>query len=214
MDAVYGAIMDMYGEFMEICKICWQDVGRDSLGRGLVNSMPSRIALTIFYMETLMCLSILVSMIMNIYRKLPVDRFIKFYAHDYQYVSEFCLYKYWYTCHDLHAQILIIHNLFLREWLKDLWNGFKYAVGFKYQHGHIEGLVQKRRNSSAFALELHLFCGNKSGFCCNIEYPSKTLLKLKFCETSFIQNSRFSCQIVLNICTEHGSDTAMLHAKF
>ena len=41
-----------------------------------------------------------------------------------------------------------------------------------------------------------------------------THAKLKSIEISFVQNTHFSSQIILNICTEHGSDTAVLCAKF
>ena len=43
---------------------------------------------------------------------------------------------------------------------------------------------------------------------------SKTHLKFKSREISFDQNIHFSCQIVLKFCTEHGSYTAVLCAKF
>ena len=49
---------------------------------------------------------------------------------------------------------------------------------------------------------------------CNIGYPSETYLKLKFREMSFLNNSRFGYPIVVTFCTEHGSDTAVLCAKF
>ena len=48
---------------------------------------------------------------------------------------------------------------------------------------------------------------------CNIVYPSETHLKLNSREISFGQNIYFSGQIVLKICTEHGSYTAMLCTK-
>ena len=49
---------------------------------------------------------------------------------------------------------------------------------------------------------------------CNIRYPSKTHLKLKPREISFIHDIRFSCLIVLTFCTEHGTDIALLCANF
>ena len=49
---------------------------------------------------------------------------------------------------------------------------------------------------------------------CNIWYPSETHLNPKFREISFAHSIRFSCPIVLTLCTEHGSDTAILCAKF
>ena len=52
------------------------------------------------------------------------------------------------------------------------------------------------------------------GVLCNIWYPSKTHLKLKSREISFVHNIRFSCPIVLKFCTEHGSITAVLCATF
>ena len=52
-------------------------------------------------------------------------------------------------------------------------------------------------------------CPWYGGLCNNIIYPSKTHLKLKSREISFIHNIRFSCPIVLKFCTEHGSITAV-----
>ena len=52
------------------------------------------------------------------------------------------------------------------------------------------------------------------GVACNIGYPSETYLKLKSHEISFAHNLFISNPIVLKFCTEHGSDTAMLSAKF
>ena len=47
---------------------------------------------------------------------------------------------------------------------------------------------------------------------CNIGYPSETHLKLTSHKISFVHNICLSCPIVF--CTEHGTDTAMLRAKF
>ena len=41
-----------------------------------------------------------------------------------------------------------------------------------------------------------------------------THMGLKFQEISFVHNIHFSCQIILKICTEDGSDTAVLCTKF
>ena len=49
---------------------------------------------------------------------------------------------------------------------------------------------------------------------CNIEYPCETCLKLKSREISFVQNIHFNCQMVLKLCIEHGTDTAVLCANF
>ena len=48
----------------------------------------------------------------------------------------------------------------------------------------------------------------------DIGYPSETHIKLKSRENSFAHNIRFSCSIVLKLCTEHGSVTAVLYVKF
>ena len=48
----------------------------------------------------------------------------------------------------------------------------------------------------------------------NIRYPSEIHLKLKSREISFAHNPCFSWPITLKFCTEHGSITAMLCAKF
>ena len=53
-----------------------------------------------------------------------------------------------------------------------------------------------------------------SGACCNLGYPSETNLKLKSRDFSFVQNIQFSCQIILKFCSEHGSETDVLCAKF
>ena len=50
--------------------------------------------------------------------------------------------------------------------------------------------------------------------CCNIGYPSETHLKLKSCEIFFAHNICFIYPIILKFCTEHGSITAVLCAKF
>ena len=48
-----------------------------------------------------------------------------------------------------------------------------------------------------------------------IEYiPSETDLQLKSYEIAFAYNLLLSCQMVLKFCTEHGSITAVLCAKF
>ena len=49
---------------------------------------------------------------------------------------------------------------------------------------------------------------------CNEKYPSETHLKLKSRKISFVHNIHLNNPIVLNFCTEHGSITAMLCAKF
>ena len=50
--------------------------------------------------------------------------------------------------------------------------------------------------------------------CCNILYPSETRIQLKFCENLFAHNLLYSCQIILQLCIEHGSITAMPWANF
>ena len=52
------------------------------------------------------------------------------------------------------------------------------------------------------------------GVLCNIGYPSETHLKLKSSEILLVHNIRFSGSIHFKFCTEHGSITAMLCAKF
>ena len=49
---------------------------------------------------------------------------------------------------------------------------------------------------------------------CNIGYPSETHLKLKSAEILYVHNLLINHSIVLKFCPEHGSDTAMLCAKF
>ena len=48
----------------------------------------------------------------------------------------------------------------------------------------------------------------------NIGYPYETHPKLKCHEISFVHKIRCRSPIVLKFCTEHGSDTAVLCAKF
>ena len=55
---------------------------------------------------------------------------------------------------------------------------------------------------------------NPSGGCCDIWYPIETHLKLKSREISFAHNLYNSCRNVLIFGTEHGSNTAVLSAKF
>ena len=45
-------------------------------------------------------------------------------------------------------------------------------------------------------------------------YPPKTHFKIKSHKILLVHNIHFSCQIILTFCTEHGSVTAMLCAKF
>ena len=52
-----------------------------------------------------------------------------------------------------------------------------------------------------------------SGMLCDIRYPSVTHLKLKSCENSFTHNFQLNNPIILKLCTEHGSMTAVLCAK-
>ena len=57
----------------------------------------------------------------------------------------------------------------------------------------------------------HHLSMTEPGVLCNRGYPSETHLKLKSREISFVHNIR---PIGLKLCTEHGSDTAVLCAKF
>ena len=50
--------------------------------------------------------------------------------------------------------------------------------------------------------------------CGNMGYPSETHPKSNLVKSDFMQNIQFSCEIVLKICTEHGSNTVVLCAKF
>ena len=52
------------------------------------------------------------------------------------------------------------------------------------------------------------------GCCHNIGRPSETHSKLNYYETAFLINLYFSIPIILKLFTEHGSDTAVLWAKF
>ena len=53
-----------------------------------------------------------------------------------------------------------------------------------------------------------------AGVLCNMGYPSETHLKPKSREISFAHNLLCGYPIVITFCTEHGSDTAVLCAKF
>ena len=52
------------------------------------------------------------------------------------------------------------------------------------------------------------------GDLCNIGYLSGAHFKPKSCEISFARNLFLGYSIILKFCTEHGSDTAVLCAKF
>ena len=47
-----------------------------------------------------------------------------------------------------------------------------------------------------------------------VEMQPHIITKHKSCEIYFVNNIHFCCPILLKFCTEHGSDTAMLFAKF
>ena len=49
---------------------------------------------------------------------------------------------------------------------------------------------------------------------CGIGYPPQTHIKVKSRGISFVNNVHFNCPIVLKFCTEYGSITAVLCAKF
>ena len=52
------------------------------------------------------------------------------------------------------------------------------------------------------------------GVCCNIRKVSKPHLLLKSCYIWFNHYINYHCSIILQFCTEHGSYTAVLCAKF
>ena len=52
------------------------------------------------------------------------------------------------------------------------------------------------------------------GVLCNIAYLSRIYLKPKYHEISFAHDLFISNPIILKFCTEHGSDTVVLCAKF
>ena len=64
------------------------------------------------------------------------------------------------------------------------------------------------------SLKIILCFGGTQGVLCNIGYPSETHLKLKSREYSFVHNICLGYPIILKFYTEHGSDTAVLCAKF
>ena len=60
-------------------------------------------------------------------------------------------------------------------------------------------------------LEPHWITSRTRGL---LQYRISVHLKLKSHKISVTQNIHFSCQIVLEICAEHGSDTTVLCTKF
>ena len=62
----------------------------------------------------------------------------------------------------------------------------------------------------------HLHEDPSPKFCCSYwrKYPFKNHLRPKSCTTSFIHRIIFSYPIICKFCTEHGSTTAVLCAKF
>ena len=50
--------------------------------------------------------------------------------------------------------------------------------------------------------------------CYCMEHPMENHLKLKFCKILFAHNIHFNWPIIFKFCTEHGSFTAVLCAKF
>ena len=61
---------------------------------------------------------------------------------------------------------------------------------------------------------LHTVHGSGSGGYNNIDDPSENHFKLKSRKVSFFYNIHCTPRIFLKFCTEHGSDTAVLCAKF
>ena len=55
---------------------------------------------------------------------------------------------------------------------------------------------------------------SNTGLVCNIEYPSKTDLKVKSREISFVISTRFDNPIAVKCCSEHDNITAMLCLAF
>ena len=67
---------------------------------------------------------------------------------------------------------------------------------------------------SEFNQRSHVLLATCGWSSCCAGYPSKTHLKLKSRGISLVHNTHFSCPIVLEFRTEHGSMTAMLCANF
>ena len=89
---------------------------------------------------------------------------------------------------------------------------------WNWEEKETDGLVQKTCESADTKIFLGIlvpYHGYWSpGVLCNIGYPSETRLKRKSREISFVHDIRFNCPIGLKFCIEHGSDTAVLCAKF
>ena len=66
---------------------------------------------------------------------------------------------------------------------------------------HVDRLVQKRRNSSGLAMELHLSCTDPSLYLLSLQYKS--------CKHEYMQpfcwKRKFVDQIMLNLYANHGS---------
>ena len=74
-------------------------------------------------------------------------------------------------------------------------------------HSRHKTLIPKTQDTSS-RVDISIICRKLTILYCRI-HP-----KLKCHGISFFQYMHFSCEIVLKICTKHGSDTAMLCANF
>ena len=97
----------------------------------------------------------------------------------------------------LMSQVLIIHEI-------------HYVI---HKHNVMRQAMRVGNNIKVLSAPTCILLPSSCGECYNIG-TSKTHLKLNFCHILFSHHSFISCQIVFKFCTKHGSDTAMLCAKF
>ena len=137
----------------------------------------------------------------------------------------------------LHFIVLISWNLY--HWLLEMWCIYPRPLGlFRwYWCNHLTVLMcqwhhpgkrhgqnrpvsnrQKAQGSNFGHYQwnvlkpIHFFFAPR--VLCNIGYPSKTHRKLISRAISFVHIFHFDCPFALQFCTEHGSYTAVLCAKF
>ena len=69
-------------------------------------------------------------------------------------------------------------------------------------------------NTSSNTVAIQWLIGLRSEVCSNVKPPSEAQLQIKSHEILFIHNTHFCCPIIWKVCTDQGSNTAVLCAKF
>ena len=107
------------------------------------------------------------------------------------------------------------HLQFTWKFLQNAMSNICYPqLTFKPQEHDVDDFLYFHIGWSFKISIKHIDGGPIQQVLCNIGYPSETHLELKSHEISLVHNIRFKCLIDLKFCTGHGSDTAVLCAKF